>query len=162
MLLHRVVVGLSDQVLKKQVFKICDSFTSVDTFRAMCCMFEAAQLNAVGGNFWPKTPLTTGTGTDNDVTPSATATRQNTTIKPLTVCVCRNCGGLHAPDRAACPTRSIIYHGCQKLGHLKKYYRSTRQCVVSMATSTSPSSEVSGAVSTTKTHLSPQSTIQVT
>ncbi|XP_068243754.1 uncharacterized protein [Palaemon carinicauda] len=43
MLLRKIMVGLSDPVLKRHVFQACDTFKSVDALQALCCTFEAAR-----------------------------------------------------------------------------------------------------------------------
>ncbi|XP_068228115.1 uncharacterized protein [Palaemon carinicauda] len=41
-LLRKIMVGLSDPVLKRHVFQACDAFKSVDALQALFCTFEAA------------------------------------------------------------------------------------------------------------------------
>ena len=70
-MLRKLMVGLSDQVLKRQVFQSCNDFSSVDALRAMCCTFEAARRDATGGKSWREVPHAAGTDTVDDATTDA-------------------------------------------------------------------------------------------
>ncbi|XP_066957154.1 uncharacterized protein [Macrobrachium rosenbergii] len=47
MLLRKLMVGLSDKVLKRQVFQSCNDIRDIDSLRVMCSAFEAARDDAL-------------------------------------------------------------------------------------------------------------------
>ena len=148
------MVGLSDQVLKRQVFQSYASFSDVDALRATCCTYEAAWQDA---RSWRENPRTAGTdvvhGDDADVA----AAKQSNSTSPNHP-TCRNSGGRHTPDRAHCPARFMTCHGCQKVGHMKKCCRSSKKLDKGQAASL----DVLGAVVVAGAHHMPQPVIGVT
>ena len=156
MLLRKLMVGLSDQVLKRQVFQMCDVFKSVDALRAMCCTFEAARRDASGGKSWREVPHAAGTDAVDDASLDTAAASKSSTATP-TSRTCGNCGGRHAPDRASCPARSLTCHGCQKVGHMKKCCRSMKKGMNGQTASL----DSLGAVVIAEARHTPQPTIKV-
>ena len=158
MLLRKLMVGLSDQVLKRQVYQMCNNYKDVDSLRAACCTYEAASRDALGGKPWRENPCVAGTeATQNsEVDVGAVNQSKNSSATPLRVC--GNCGGRHAPDKASCPARAMTCHNCQKIGHMKKCCRSSKKTANSQAASL----DVLGAVTVADAHRYPQPAINVT
>ena len=50
LLLKKLIVRLRDTTLRQQVYQSCDFITSVDVLRALCCSYEAARRDAMGGS----------------------------------------------------------------------------------------------------------------
>ena len=130
MLLRKIIVGLSDPVLKRHVFQVCDSFSNVDALQALCTTFEAARLDVESAPS-AVTREVAGTSSDDviedvtgsdDVEPDVAVTRDNANAKR-----CGNCGGRHSPGRVSCPAKGIVCHGCHKLGHFQRCCRSTKK-----------------------------------
>ena len=165
MLLRKLMVGLSDQVLKRQVFQSCKNFDSVDALRAMCCTYEAARQDAMGGKLAREIPCAAGTEFVQDDESEVAATSQPSPAdsrrgpaKPSHR-NCGHCGGRHAPERALyCPAKSATCRGCQKIGHFMKCCRSSKRSANGQTTSL----DVSGAVLVAEVHRSPQPTVNVT
>lgn len=163
------MVGLSDEVLKRHVYQMCNSISSVDALRAICSTFEAARKDAFGGNSWRENPSTAGAHSEEGPPDIAVArqhpaarpdVRQNVPVKAPAYRTCGNCGGDHAPGRELCPAKATVCFGCQKVGHLKKCCRSLKR-QTNAAGNTTATSEVSGAVAIAATHVSVQPTLEI-
>ena len=85
MLMRKLMIGLSDQELKRQVFQSCNQFDNVDALRAMCCAFEAARRDAFGGKLQPDDYRAAGIDTaDNGMPEAAAASRSKPASSPST------------------------------------------------------------------------------
>lgn len=141
MLLRKVIVGLSDYALRREVFGRCETFSDIDSLRGFCASFEAAQRDATTSvkSAWESSAVAGIDVTDNITgneadfsQPIAAVSRQRTqhgeSPHPTTPShkPCRNCGGIHAPEKAACPVRNLSWRGCGKRGHIKKMCRLTK------------------------------------
>ena len=134
MLLRKVLVGLSDSSLKREVFRQCDAFSDVESLRAFCASFEAAERDAtsVHGGKTAREYESAGTDampddvSDDDVIPhqpTVAASRHNTSNTHKS---CRNCGYKHAPDKASCPAQCATCGSCGKPGHFRRRCRGPR------------------------------------
>ncbi|XP_068215780.1 uncharacterized protein [Palaemon carinicauda] len=150
MLLRKIMVGLSDPVLKRHVFQACDTFKSVDAHQALCCTFGAARQDvesvprvAIGESESAGASSDDVTGSD-DVEPDVTVLRGNFNAKR-----CGNSWGRHPFGRASCPAKGMTCHGCQKVGHFQKCCRSMKKAPLA-----------SSLVIVADTHLSPHPAIK--
>ena len=115
MLLRKVLVGLSDSSLKREVFRQCDAFSDVGSLRAFCASFEVAERDAtsVHGGKIAREYESAGTDvmpddvSDYDVTPHQSAVAASRHNASNTHKSCRNCGYKHAPDKPLVP-RSVL------------------------------------------------------
>ena len=160
MLLRKVMVGLSDKELKRQVFQVCTSFSDIDALKATCCTFESARRDAMGGGA-REMPRTAGnvSAEETGSEPEAAVTAKDSKTKHRS---CGNCGRRHAPDRTQCPARQMTCRGCQKVGHLLKYCRKTKMNKSDVGKEQSASLDTSGAVIVAEARHAPQPVIDVT
>ena len=118
MLVRKVMVGLSDESMKREVFRQCDTLNDIDKLRVFCTTYEAAQRDAsareraaagadvtVDDVTAPEPPV---------VAPEVAASRPLARGKP-----CRYCGRSGHSEKA-CPARTVTCHRCAKVGHLAR------------------------------------------
>ena len=138
MMLRKVMVGLSDQCLRQEVYRKCSTFNNIDSLREFCASFEAARRDATfGGKSERECAVAGADVTGDDVTeePVVAGYRQhgpaqhqpdsaphagNSLSKP-----CNYCGEKHG--KASCPARNQICKSCGKKGHVKKVCWSARK-----------------------------------
>ena len=152
MLLRKLMVGLHDPVLKRDVFQNCASITSVDELRSKCVSFEAAVRDASTRHYAAvATAAPEDAGSEVDETQEEVVARAAPTGSKSGPrrAPCGNCGGRHVPGKAKCPARAATCRGCSKVGHFERCCRST-------------STTVSGAVVAATAGFSHHPTLQVT
>ncbi|KAK3888627.1 hypothetical protein Pcinc_007352 [Petrolisthes cinctipes] len=185
MLLRKLMGGLSDKVLKREVFQMYDQFKSVDALRTFCITHEAAARDAV--RVVPYTSHSHDTTEVAGVLPDVGAVAgallpiartttnaiQRPNPRPYTPAKtpCGNCGTLHTPGRAQCPARSLKCYKCGTPGHIRQMCRSGRRrsatphlqgVAAPMYEETAETVHMSGAVQVAGTSPCPQPTLQVT
>ena len=125
MLLRKLMVGLSDKTLKRQVFQSCHEIHSVDSLRVMCIAFEAARDDALRDRTWLCDPPAAAAAEVSDGQLDVAAAHYSDEGAPVKAQSrpCGNCGISHAPTRSSCPARNMTCHGCGKVGHMRKCCR---------------------------------------
>ena len=127
MLLRKVMVGLSDQCLRREVFRKCDSFSDIDSLREFCASFEAARRDATLGGKIERELAMAGTDVTEEK-PVVAGYRQRGPVQhqPASFCKpCNYCGEKHG--KTSCPARNHICKLCGKKGHMKKVCWSSRK-----------------------------------
>ncbi len=177
MLLRKLMGGLSDPVMKREVFQLCKQFTSVDKLRTFCLTFESAARDAnFGGSFTrevagaeldaplPDVAQEVVAGAHRHPAPASVRTRPpaNRPHTPVEK-PCGNCGGTHAPGRVHCPARSLNCYKCGKPGHVEKMCRSggRRSTTPGLEAAVSVPQLTSGAVLVAGTAPCPHPTLHV-
>lgn len=108
MLLRKLMVGLSDAVLKCQAYHACDLTGSVDELRVLDCAYKAVCCDAAGRNMWQDAVHTAGTAEvmkGEEAIPDVAASLAGK-AQPLQSF--RDCGTSHAPNKASCPARAAL------------------------------------------------------
>ena len=146
LLLGKLIVGLSDTTLKREVYRACDSFT-IDSLRMFCGAYEATkriQATTSGSEFMYGAAAASSlhggaaASSEDDVTDSLTTTAAAATARaqpPLQPArttrpdrnfnnrantkQCMNCGRHHVSRRNACPARNATCNYCNKFGHFE-------------------------------------------
>ena len=152
-LLGKLIVGLSDTTLKREVYRICDSFT-LDSLRIFCGAYESTKRVQVssgsseygygvatcaggGGGVGPPLVSAGDATAADDVTAAAAAAAatpsahhrrppprpDRSNSKPKAQ-QCGNCGRMHGPRWDLCPARNITCDYCGKVGHYERMCRS--------------------------------------
>ena len=136
-LVRKVVVGLHDPVLKRELFQCVGDFASLDELRDKCLSFETAARDAQGGKsqvFGASVSLPP-VGDEVQCGEGLVAVLRKPPVGPrpssppsqngasAVGVFCNNCARRHAPDRKACPARELVCWGCQGKGHLAKCCR---------------------------------------
>ena len=113
MLVRKLVAGLREPALRREIFQCHGQFTDVDSLRAHCVAFEAAQRDAHG--FPPNRPAEAAAGDipDDDVIAAGVPRKSHHRT-------CWNCGDRHQPGKKACPAAAATCRACGKLGHFEK------------------------------------------
>ena len=97
MLLHKLMVSLSDNKLKRYIFQSCNKIHSVDA----CSAFQAARQNLEGGTGLQNPPRAASASVEgNPEREVQTDVASVRTHQPSTR-ACGNCGGRHAPGHRA-------------------------------------------------------------
>ena len=174
MLLRKLMVGLSDKDLKKEVFQACEFIKDTDSLRVMCSAFEGARDDALRSKSWlggsPRAAPIEVCDEQPDVaaavTPRHFSDNKSAPVK-MQSRPCGNCGGRHALGWSSCPARNMVCHGCGKTGHMKKCCRgrSFKKNVSGLAVESDIASAVAAIVVAAEARLlngpSPQPTIDV-
>ncbi|XP_066969139.1 uncharacterized protein [Macrobrachium rosenbergii] len=164
------MVGLSDKVLKRQVFQSCNDIRDIDSLRVMCSAFEAARDDALCNRAWLSSfPRAAAAEVCEEEPEVAAALNKYDKSAPMKVQSrpCGNCGIRHASGYSSCPARNTTCHGCGKTGHLKKCCRgrSAKKNVSGLAEESDIVSAVTAVVVAAEARLrngpSPQPTIRV-
>ena len=128
MLLRKLMVGLHDPVLKRDVFQNCVGIRSVEELRNKCVSFEAAVRDAsVRHHAAVAATAPEDAGSEADEPQEEVVARAAPTgpkFGPRRA-PCGNCGGRHVPGKAKCPARGVTCRGCSKVGHFERCYKST-------------------------------------
>lgn len=125
MLVRKLIAGLRDPALRREVFQCHVQFRDVDSLRSYCVAFEAAQRDAHGfpPNRHPGAAAgdaLTGATSDDDVI--AAAGPRKARHRP-----CGYCGERHQPGKASCPAANATCHACGKLGHFQAVCKGERK-----------------------------------
>lgn len=153
MLLRKLVVGLSDPVLKKEVFQGCPTLTSVEKLREKCFAHEAAVRDA--GEWSRASGSTAAAGTEccEDMEHVA-ATRPSSQRNQLSRTSCSRCGANNGHGKGQCPASGVRCLKCLKMGHFKK-------CCRAKAASRKDVAVVTGAVTAAASQLSSHPRVEV-
>ncbi|XP_076058554.1 uncharacterized protein LOC143035571 [Oratosquilla oratoria] len=118
MLVRKLIAGLREPTLRREVLQCYAQFKEVDSLRSYCVAFEAAQRDA--HDFPPNRHPEAAAGdvmhdaaSDDDVIAAAGPGKAR--HRP-----CWHCGDRHQPGRAACPAANATCLACGKLGHFQK------------------------------------------
>ena len=165
-MMRKVIVGLRDLVLKRQVFHMCNSFSDVDALKAFCCSFEAAKRDSETRASFEKPASAAAVEPERDIEgASACATtgsgKQKAQSNQPARRKCPNCGGEHAPGKDNCPAKSMICFKCQKLGHIKGVCRSRAPTDAKGAATTAPSASGVVAASPRQDYERPTATVYI-
>lgn len=157
MLIRKLMVGLRDEILKRDLYRSCDSICSVDALRAVCATYEAARKDASmpQHDTWHQEPRAADVETDPSPPECAAVKSGERSSVSINARMCGNCGVQHEPRKVLCPARNSVCHGCQKIGHLKRFCRSKKKMV-----SDAPASSVTLGAVTAGVQPSVQPTIQ--
>ena len=139
MLLRKLMVGLRDPVLKRDVFQTCEDITSVEKLRNKCVSYEGAVRDAEARERHAATAAAaSGSGcgrgeravvvSESEAICEEEEVVARATFKPRKSIpprdLCGNCGGKHAPGKAKCPARNAACLACSKVGHFQRCCRS--------------------------------------
>ncbi|MPC54440.1 hypothetical protein E2C01_048359 [Portunus trituberculatus] len=138
MLLRKLVCGLHSVVLK-EVFRECESFSDVDSFRKFCIALEAAQndaRHAAGGGSFGRESVAGAAGVMSlpdeqaDEPLLAAVARHRPAQQPQAgrpphqMKRCGNWGLRHKLGRGLCPAEALACHSCGRVGHMQRMCRS--------------------------------------
>ncbi|XP_045122674.1 uncharacterized protein LOC123511117 [Portunus trituberculatus] len=125
MLVRKLIAGLRDPALRREVFQCHVKLRDVDSLRSYCVAFEAAQrdAHAFPPNRHPEaaaSDASLGATSEDDVIAAAGPREARHRL-------CGYCGKRHQPGRASCPAADATCRACGKLGHFQAVCKGGRK-----------------------------------
>ena len=137
LLLKKIMVGLANTSLRKEVFRQCETFGDVNALRMFCVAYESAMKDSVVVGFGVEagaaaTDDVTGVAQgEHDVAAAYRHQHHNRRNAPPptrnTTHQCGWCGRTHAAGRHNCPARNEECDFCKQVGHFEKVCRKKKQ-----------------------------------